>query len=212
MSHSIPTNRPQTADFKSASLRRGFTLIELVVVMTLLTVVFAVISPSLAQFFRGRDLNSEANRLLSLTRYGQSRAVSEGIPMVLWIDKQRGQYGLQAEATFVPDDSQKEQFSVAANLQLDVQQPFVSNTSGQWWQMMSSGSLQSILWGQPQDTSGSSLPRIRFTPDGQISATSPEAISIRDTRDKAGKPIWVARSRSGLSYEIRTDTQQMASR
>src|SRR5438270_8363826 len=65
---------------------RAFTLVELILVMTLLLIVMCVALPSLKGFFRGRNLDSEARRFLSLARYGQSRAVSEGVPMVLWID------------------------------------------------------------------------------------------------------------------------------
>src|SRR5437763_109192 len=68
----------------------AFTLIELVLVMTILLIVFSVALPSLKGFFRGRNLDSEARRFLSLTRYGQSRAVSEGVSMVLWMDTRRG--------------------------------------------------------------------------------------------------------------------------
>src|SRR5437667_3469223 len=63
--------------------RRAFTLIELILVMALLVIVMAVSAPALSNFFRGRTLDSEARCFMSLTRYGQSRAVSEGIPMVL---------------------------------------------------------------------------------------------------------------------------------
>jgi type II secretion system protein H len=62
---------------------RAFTLIELILVMTILLVVMAVAFPSLRGFFRGRNLDSEARRILALTRYGQSRAVAEGVPVVL---------------------------------------------------------------------------------------------------------------------------------
>src|SRR6184192_239420 len=64
----------------------AFTLIELILVMTILTIAISVTAPALANFFRGRSLDSEARRLLALTRQGQSRAVSEGLPMELWID------------------------------------------------------------------------------------------------------------------------------
>src|SRR5262245_50618644 len=80
--------------------RRAFTLIELILVMALLAIVLTVVGTSLGRFFRGRTLDSEARRLLSLTRYGQSRAVADGIPMVLWIDPDQHRYGLQAEYTF----------------------------------------------------------------------------------------------------------------
>ena len=66
--------------------RGAFTLIELVVVMVLLGIAAALVAPHMASFFRGRVLNSEARRLLALTHYGQSRAVAEGVPVLLWID------------------------------------------------------------------------------------------------------------------------------
>ncbi len=68
-----------------ANCAGAFTLIELILVMAMLAIVISVALPSLKGFFRGRNLDSEARRFLSLTRYGQSRAVSEGVPMVLWI-------------------------------------------------------------------------------------------------------------------------------
>src|SRR5215831_89969 len=58
----------------------AFTLIELILVMAILTVAVAITAPALSNFFHGRSLDSEARRLLSLTRQGQSRAVSEGLP------------------------------------------------------------------------------------------------------------------------------------
>src|ERR1039458_8859603 len=75
-------------------LRRAaaFTLIELILVMAIL-----IMAVSLSHFFRGRTLNSEARQLLALTRNGQSRAVSEGLPMDLWLDVEQGTFGLGAE-------------------------------------------------------------------------------------------------------------------
>src|SRR5919112_30043 len=79
------------------SKRCAFTLIELILVMAMLVIAIAVTFPSLQAFFRGRALESEGRRLLTLTRYAQSRAVSEGIPMTLWIDGHEGAYGLEAQ-------------------------------------------------------------------------------------------------------------------
>src|SRR2546426_11590252 len=50
----------------------GFTLIELILVMTVLTIAVSITAPALANFFRGRSLDSEARRLLALTRPGPS--------------------------------------------------------------------------------------------------------------------------------------------
>src|SRR3954453_22495301 len=80
----------------------AFTLIELILVMTILTIAISVTAPALANFFRGRSLDSEARRLLALTRQGQSRAISEGVPMQLWVDAAHGGYGLEAEPSYEP--------------------------------------------------------------------------------------------------------------
>src|SRR4029079_13279680 len=85
---------------------RAFTLIELILVLALLAIVTSLAAPSLSRFFRGRALNSEARQLLSLTDAGQSRAVSEGFPVLLWIDSQQRQYGLQLETSSQNGNSQ----------------------------------------------------------------------------------------------------------
>src|SRR5690242_12890691 len=64
----------------------AFTLIELILVMMILAIAVSFTAPALANFFHGRSLDYEARRLLSLTRQGQSRAVSEGVPVELWFD------------------------------------------------------------------------------------------------------------------------------
>src|ERR1700704_2983443 len=81
---------------------RAFTLIELILVMTILAIAVSFTAPALANFFRGRSIEYEARRLLALTRHGQSRAVSEGLPMELWVDSSKGAYGLEAEPSYEP--------------------------------------------------------------------------------------------------------------
>ena len=91
---------PYVGGYKAA-----FTLIELILVMTLLAIVLAVSSPALSKFFKGRGLDNESRRFLALTRHAQSRAVSEGVPMVLWFDPEARTYGVNADNTFVEDDA-----------------------------------------------------------------------------------------------------------
>ena len=62
--------------------QRAFTLLELILVMFLLAIVAGFVAPQMSSFIRGRNLNFEARRLLSLTHYAQQRAVSEGVPTV----------------------------------------------------------------------------------------------------------------------------------
>src|SRR5512141_2776745 len=99
----------------------AFTLIELILVMALLTVIISLTAPKLSRFFHGRTLDSEARRLLALTRSGQSRAVSEGIPVDLWIKTDEGQVGLEAEPSFETTDPKAVDFHIDEGLKLEVQ-------------------------------------------------------------------------------------------
>jgi hypothetical protein len=47
----------------------------------------------------------------------------------------------------------------------------------------------------------SSLPTIRFLPDGSIGENSPQMLCLTSTD---GGSLWLAQSRDGLTYEIRT--------
>ena len=87
------------ASFPAALQNRAFTLIELILVLALLVIITSLAAPAMANFIRGRALDSEARRLVALMHAGQSRAVSEGMPMVLWVDEKQGAYGLEAETT-----------------------------------------------------------------------------------------------------------------
>ena len=86
----------------------AFTLIELTLVLALLVVITSLAAPAMSNFIRGRALDSEARRLMALMHAGQSRAVSEGLPMVLWVDEKQGAYGLQAETTGQTGDPKAE--------------------------------------------------------------------------------------------------------
>ena len=113
----------------------AFTLIELILVMAMLAIVISVALPSLKGFFRGRNLDSEARRFLSLTRYGQSRAVSEGVPMELWIDARQKAYGLQAQAGYADVDTNTVQFTLDKELQVEAVTPsdfFSAVVLGAW--------------------------------------------------------------------------------
>jgi type II secretion system protein H len=173
---------------------RAFTLIELILVMALLLIVIGVVLPSLKGFFHGRNLDSEARRFLSLTRYGQSRAVSEGVPMVLWIDTRRGAYGLQQQAGYTDGDSNEVRFALAEELRVEVQTPAVA---------MQTSPLNQTVAGVGY------VPMIRFTPDGFIGETSPERIGFRQGTDN---PTWVVESTNRLKYEIQAKYSSKAGR
>jgi Tfp pilus assembly protein FimT len=158
--------------------------------MAMLLVVVGVSFPSLKNFFRGRTLDSEARRFLSLTRYAQSRAVSEGIPMVLWIDVQEGTYGLQAQDGFLDSDPKAIEYELDEGLAMEVFAPRVSTLA-----KAQRGTI-------PFSGNAGSIPAVRFSPDGFIEATSPEFIEFRQGEDYV---LWLSQTPNRLHYEI-TDT------
>jgi prepilin-type N-terminal cleavage/methylation domain-containing protein len=177
--------------------RRGFTLIELILVMALLTVVISLTAPKLSRFFHGRTLDSEARRLLALTRSGQSRAVSEGMPMDLWVDAEQGTFGLEAEPSYETSDPKAVEFTLDGGLQLEVVNktivaPVVTmNRSRQ----VSTASVPRV------NLVHATLPTIRFLPDGSIGEASPQMLHLTSGD---GGSLWLALSRDGLNYEIRS--------
>ena len=88
--------------------------------MSILVMTAAITAPALSNSFRSRTLDSEARRLLALTREGQSRAASEGLPMELWFDAKQGTYGLEAEPSFETQDRKAESLTVDSDMQLEV--------------------------------------------------------------------------------------------
>jgi len=155
--------------------------------MALLGIVLAISTPSLSRFFRTRNLDSEARRFLSLTRAAQSRAVSEGVPMVVWFDTKQRLYGINADKTFVESDTKAEQFNVDESVEIEVVQSAMARLTSQASQFKSDKQLTSGIY------------TMRFNPDGFASPSSPEAVVFRQGKENE---LWVAQGRNRLSYEI----------
>ena len=192
----VPDLAVQTSGFRLPQ-ETAFTLIELILVMAILTVAVSITAPALSNFFHGRSLDSEARRLLALTRQGQSRAVSEGLPVELWVDSGQNLYGLEVDSSYEANDTKAVSFNVDKDVQLQtisVDPSAIMTTSAQ--QSSSMGENPTTL----NTSKHSSLPRIRFLPDGSVSEISPQVLRLTG-RD--GAMLEVALSRSRLNYEIR---------
>jgi len=175
----------------SGARQSGFTLVELIIVMTLLVIVISVAAPSLAGFFRGRAVEGEARRMLSLARLGQSRAASEGVPMILWVDTKERKYGLEEDSSFTQDDPKAIEHSIDSNVTVEIG---VNET-------VQTALTASTLFGSLQSSSQhATLPQIRFSPDGSIDETSRENFQLLD-RD--GGSLWLTISSNRMNYEIR---------
>jgi len=167
----------------------GFTLIELILVLAVLATVLGVAAPSLARFFHGRKVEEEARRFLALTRYGQSRAVAEGLPMVLWMEPEDRRYGLQAESTFLEEDPRARVYEMDESLRLEVELP------------------EDLGVGMQAATIARRTDRafvIRFTPDGFLNPDNPERIRFIQETDAGITEVVVRRTRHRLSYEMET--------
>lgn len=73
---------------------------ELILVMALLVIFLAISAPSITRSFSRDALKQEATRLLALTEYARTEAISQGIPMVVWIDPQNQACGVRAKSGF----------------------------------------------------------------------------------------------------------------
>lgn len=213
------TGRLQVNASNKRRTRRGFTLIELILVMALLVITMGVVYPALRGFFRGRTLDSEARRLLSLTRYGQSRAVAEGVPMVLWLDAREGAYGLATAPGYADEDRRAVEFTLDEKLELEVSSPPVNRSSRS---PMASGS--SIATGASAGNvarpggryfrSLAGLPVVRFLPDGFIDTRSPEYVLLRESSEsQVGEEgqesaVWIVQNTNRLYYAIQLTRPQ----
>lgn len=190
------------------SFRRAFTLIELILVMALITIVVSVSLPSLKGFFKGRDLDSEARRFLSLTHYASSRAVAEGVPMELYVDTQQKLYGLRAQAGFLESDSRAVQYKLPEELSFEVTAAPAKKISGQ-----DNFDDPEAEFANADDESTGTRPIkiLRFTSDGFIGDKSPAAVILRQRAADdltEGSALAIAQSATRLNYEIRTLQQQ----
>lgn len=177
---------------RSLESEAAFTLIELILVMALLVIVIGLAAPSLSRFMSGRSLDQEATRFIALTRYGQSQAVSEGVPTILWVDEKTGSYGLRQESGLN-----------AAQWQSSMQGPQQRNRlrSEDPWQYQLGKDLNFELDRTTALTNG--LASIRFEPDGTIDEG---ALGMLVIEGKNQDSVPIVRSRNGLSYEIAHQT------
>jgi len=156
---------------------QAFTLIELILVLALLGIITSMVAPAMSNFIRGRALDAEARRLAALIHAGQSRAVSEGMPTVLWVDEKKNSYGLEAETSGKNGDPKAENLTLDETLRIAV-----------------------VNTGATAPTLIRGLPAIKFLPDGTIDEKSPQSLKLTDY---AGVSLWLTQSRNRTGYEIR---------
>lgn len=173
---------------KTRDNRAGFTLVELILVMTIMIVVVGIVFPSLKGFFHGRNLSNETQQFLSLTRYGRSRAIAEGVPVELWINPARQSYGLQGVSGYTETDTRAESYNVDKTVRITFSPPTSLLTRSNVW--------------TPKSASRGALTLIRFQPDGFISDTSPQNIFF--TQGDTGNQMWLAENSTHIQYDLQS--------
>lgn len=177
--------------------RAAFTLIELILVMAMILAVVGVAAPLLGGFFKGRVLDSEARRFVALTRQAQSRAVSDGLPVLLWIDSDSRRYGLETQLEFLDSSTldqageRVDEFELDQDVTMEVLTPLTA----------------SLERGSAQSTARRTV--LRFTPDGFIGEANPEGIILTEKR---GGEIWIMPDLDRLRYEVQTNIVEAARR
>lgn len=171
----------------SAGGRRAFTLVELIVVMVLLLTVASMVMPRMASFFRGRALSQEAQRVLSLINYGRSRAVAEGVPVILWVDPARSSYGLEVQESHSGGDGGRRIVHTAEpSLRLEIPTLVDAPVSEQ----------DDDRLGLPENVAA-----IRCNPDGFFDEAGAQRIVIRQGDEAA---LEIVPTLNRLGFEIRS--------
>jgi hypothetical protein len=140
-------------------------------------------------------MQSEARRMLSMARAAQNRAVSGGVPVILWLDKENRQYGIQEEPGYQDNDRNEGKDPKAESLELN------ENLKFEFSEDDNAISQPGIESNDPH----MNLPHITFMPDGTIADGSPRTINIVDNN---GPKVSVRQTRDRSQYEIATTTEQ----
>src|SRR4051794_17056693 len=80
-----------------ATLRHGFTLIELIFVLAIIGIVMAVIAPDFRGFIAGQSSRNAANKLVALARHARAQSIGDGSVYRLNVDTSKNEFWLDAQ-------------------------------------------------------------------------------------------------------------------
>ena len=123
--------------------------------------------------------------MLSLAHLAQSRAVAEGVPVLLWIDSRNSTYGIEVQGGHSGAHDRTSTYTAEPSLTLET------------------AAATDVAMSEADDEHlglTSDLPAIRFNPDGFFDEVSVSKITIRQGTDGALELVPTA---NRLGYEIR---------
>ena len=142
--------------------------------MALLAVILALVAPSLSRSSRARKLENEATRLLAATECARSEAISQGVPMNVWIDSAAGRFGVGAKAGYSSNTIREKEFFLDSDIRFDALENAPSGQNGV-------------------------VDAIEFSPDGTPDPSSVYSIRLLDQSDSA---IALTQTEDEWGYEI----------
>jgi len=158
--------RDRAVDKKHGSIK-GFTLIELTIVLIIISFLFAVAGPRIAKGLSGLSLTTSAKKLAAALRYARSQAVNKSQAYSVIIDREHARIvirGIPKPVTQPPDDAYQEEFAPEADRAEDLKEvvnevKVVPVADGVSFQEVSIG-------GQEVNGGKEELPQMIFFPDG----------------------------------------------
>ncbi len=138
-----------------------------------MVLMLALIAPSLSNSLRQHNLEQAAAQYLAVTEYARDEAVSQSVPMTVWINPVNGRYGASPQTGYPAAAGRSREYHLAENLHFAQ-----SNAVG-----AADGILTAAL----------------FDPDGTLDTSSLSGINILD-RDN--HTISVTQRTDGDGYEI----------
>jgi len=138
-----------------------------------LATLLALAAPSLSRSFKGHNLEQEATQLLAATEYARDEAVSQGVPMSVWISPETGDFGVQAMDGYEGDALREKTWTLNRDIHFD---PVKATT----------------------DKSGHTV-AAQFEPDGTLDPESLDAIRVIANSEES---ISLTQTEDGWGYEI----------